>query len=895
MTPALRAGGAPAAAGPAVHLPHSREPRGPGGARRAGGGAGAAARAGRDRHRPHRRAPARQPRATSSRRPTREPALPPALLDTARWIAGYYGAPLGLTLRAMLPAADVGRVPGRRGADRAAACRAGWRGMSAPTSTGRAARRRSPAIARALKRPVWDAVNRLARVGAVTLRVEPPETEAAVLTERIAVLGRAGVPPLTEREQLFRRSPAQRALLEALEELGGRAPLRHLLGAARTLAPAASRGWWSAGWSGSRRWRRRATRSATRRHPATADLRRRRRSKRSPRSRRWRRATARCSSGSPAAARRWCTSRRSGAALAPGAGRDRAGAGDRAHAADREPGARRVRRSGRGAAQRALRWRAGRRLARAAARRAPGGGRRPLGGVRAGAGPRGHRGGRGARGQLQERRGAALSRARRRAGPRPARGGAAGAGQRHALARDACTGSGPRLRAGAPPGPGGCAAAAAGRAGGPARRAPGAGGRARCPGPSGSTRSRQRRARPAGAGAAAAQPARVRRHPAVPGVRRGAPVPATAASRSPCTRRPPGCAATTAGTTSRCPRPAPSAAARCSGCAAWAPSSSSASWPRGFPAARLARMDLDTTSAQVVTPGDPRPGRPGEVDILLGTQMIAKGLDFPNVTLVGVVDADTGLHLPDFRAPSGPSSCWPRWRAGRGGGPGAAGWWCRRGIRSTTRCVAAAQHDTEGFLAAELRAAPGAALSAARRAGQSGGVRGIGDPRWPMRAAQVAAWCAGAGADPAAGGRGARVPRPVPSGGSRDGGAGTWCSGARARPSAGSCATPPGGCRHRLRDLRDRGSRPGESLIAPAARTCDRGWLPQEHAHDRGSRHPVPPRRERALQSYKKLGEGAIPQVYDKGLTGRWIRRATALPCRSSTWRGTCAAGGPDS
>src|SRR5260370_22339949 len=42
--------------------------------------------------------------------------------------------------------------------------------------------------------------------------------------------------------------------------------------------------------------------------------------------------------------------------------------------------------------------------------------------------------------------------------------------------------------------------------------------------------------------------------------------------------------------------------------------------------------------------------RTGKIDILVGTQMIAKGLHFPNVTLVGIINADLALHLPDFRA-----------------------------------------------------------------------------------------------------------------------------------------------------------------------------------------------------------------------------------------------------
>ncbi|MGO2723323.1 MAG: primosomal protein N' [Lactobacillus sp.] len=69
-----------------------------------------------------------------------------------------------------------------------------------------------------------------------------------------------------------------------------------------------------------------------------------------------------------------------------------------------------------------------------------------------------------------------------------------------------------------------------------------------------------------------------------------------------------------------------------------------------LPAVRLLRMDVDTTrrkgSYKRILDAFGR----GEADILLGTQMIAKGLDFPNVTLVGVINADTGLWVPDYNA-----------------------------------------------------------------------------------------------------------------------------------------------------------------------------------------------------------------------------------------------------
>jgi len=69
-----------------------------------------------------------------------------------------------------------------------------------------------------------------------------------------------------------------------------------------------------------------------------------------------------------------------------------------------------------------------------------------------------------------------------------------------------------------------------------------------------------------------------------------------------------------------------------------------------FPKARIIRMDVDTVQTRGAHQKLLKQFEDGEADILLGTQMIAKGLDFPNVTLVGVINADSGLFLPDFRA-----------------------------------------------------------------------------------------------------------------------------------------------------------------------------------------------------------------------------------------------------
>ena len=71
---------------------------------------------------------------------------------------------------------------------------------------------------------------------------------------------------------------------------------------------------------------------------------------------------------------------------------------------------------------------------------------------------------------------------------------------------------------------------------------------------------------------------------------------------------------------------------------------------KGFPMAKIKRMDSDTLKRKEDYRRILGDFRTGKIDILLGTQMIAKGLHFPNVTLVGIIHADLSLHIPDFRA-----------------------------------------------------------------------------------------------------------------------------------------------------------------------------------------------------------------------------------------------------
>ncbi|MBX7257994.1 MAG: primosomal protein N', partial [Candidatus Hydrogenedentes bacterium] len=123
---------------------------------------------------------------------------------------------------------------------------------------------------------------------------------------------------------------------------------------------------------------------------------------------------------------------------------------------------------------------------------------------------------------------------------------------------------------------------------------------------------------------------------------------------------------------------------------------------RSFPEARVERMDADTTSSKGAHAHILGRLAAGEIDILIGTQMIAKGHDYPGVTLVGVVNADTGLSFPDFRASETTFQLLTQvaGRAGRGDRPGLV---LIQSYRPNHYAVqAAAKHDFAAFYEREM-------------------------------------------------------------------------------------------------------------------------------------------------------------------------------------------------
>ena len=121
-----------------------------------------------------------------------------------------------------------------------------------------------------------------------------------------------------------------------------------------------------------------------------------------------------------------------------------------------------------------------------------------------------------------------------------------------------------------------------------------------------------------------------------------------------------------------------------------------------FPAARVARMDTDTMRSRGSHERTLDAFRAREIDILVGTQMIAKGLDFPAVMLVGVVNADAALHLADFRAAE--RTCQLVTQVSGRSGRGTLGG--RVVVQTSTpdhpAIRAAATHDYEAFVRTEL-------------------------------------------------------------------------------------------------------------------------------------------------------------------------------------------------
>jgi primosomal protein N' (replication factor Y) len=121
-----------------------------------------------------------------------------------------------------------------------------------------------------------------------------------------------------------------------------------------------------------------------------------------------------------------------------------------------------------------------------------------------------------------------------------------------------------------------------------------------------------------------------------------------------------------------------------------------------LPAARIARMDRDTTTRKGAHQSLMERMMRRDVDILVGTQMVAKGHDFPGVTLVGVVGADSTLNFPDFRSAERTFALLAQvaGRAGRGAKPGRV--FIQTYAPDHYALVCAAAHDYGGFYEQEI-------------------------------------------------------------------------------------------------------------------------------------------------------------------------------------------------
>ena len=123
---------------------------------------------------------------------------------------------------------------------------------------------------------------------------------------------------------------------------------------------------------------------------------------------------------------------------------------------------------------------------------------------------------------------------------------------------------------------------------------------------------------------------------------------------------------------------------------------------RVLPRAKIERMDSDTMGRKNRFREILSDFRRGKIDILVGTQMIGKGLDFPNVTLVGLVDADLSMHIPDFRANERTFQLLVQ-VAGRAGRGDQAGEVVVQSFTPQAEAIQFARHaDFEGFAGAEL-------------------------------------------------------------------------------------------------------------------------------------------------------------------------------------------------